>query len=167
MGAEIFCKSDTGVSEHKIRTFRSLLCWGNSLLEMCSCGKVGKNPRGESVVSWSLGSQKEQRCLSVAEFPSTGVRKVAAIVSPGVGFQLCVVINWKLQHDWETTLWAGAQQVAESWGDGAPSPKKIGVGVHYRNIWLIPKFPSTQNWKTAALGEILYRIQVFFFLKNF
>ena len=46
------------------------------------------NPRWDSVVSGSLGSQEEQGCLSGAQFPRIRGGKPAAISELRVGFQL-------------------------------------------------------------------------------
>ena len=80
--------------------------------ERCSGDEVGQNPRWDSVVSGSSGSQKGWECLSALEFPSIGKGKPATN-SRGVSFQLQVAINCEWHTVIMTALQAGAQQMAE------------------------------------------------------
>jgi len=77
-------------------------------------GKAGRNPRWDSVVSGSPGSQKElgRGCLSVADYQSIGAGNPA---SPGAGFLLAIAINHKQLYGLVTALQTGAQQEAASW----------------------------------------------------
>ena len=65
-------------TECKIQVFRSLLRLETSLPERCSGSKSGQNPGWNSVVSRSLGSQKEWGCLSW-QFPSIEAGKPTTV----------------------------------------------------------------------------------------